>query len=134
MVIPNFDHAHPKMIEIIFTFPEVPPVCKNSVHSISIHSWDTVNFRVLWPDWPHTFLTTPTSKVFDQLMWIEFVSTCKISNYFINLFWRHGWLKKPAMWLAQNILADISGIKFPKYEICGGKQQMVLSFIIKQIQ
>ena len=38
------------------------------------------------------------------------------------------------MWLAQNILADISGIKFPKYEICGGKQQMVLSFIIKQIQ
>ena len=34
----------------------------------SIHSWDTTNFRVLWPDWPHLFLRTPTPKFFDQLL------------------------------------------------------------------
>ena len=32
----------------------------------SIHSWDAVNFRVLWPDWPHPFLPMPTQKYFDQ--------------------------------------------------------------------
>ena len=31
----------------------------------SIFSWDTVNFEVLWPDWPHLFLTMPTQKYFD---------------------------------------------------------------------
>ena len=34
----------------------------------SIHSWDTANFRVLWPDWPHPFLTMPTQKISDQLL------------------------------------------------------------------
>ena len=44
----------------------------------------------------------------------EFVSTCKKSGYFIDLFWRYGWLKNPAIWLAENILAHISGTKiFP---------------------
>ena len=46
----------------------------------SIHSWDTVNFRVMWPDWPYPFLTKSTQKV----KWI---------------------------WLAENILAQISGTK-----------------------
>ena len=32
----------------------------------STHSWDTVNFRVLWPDWAHPFLTMPIQKYFDQ--------------------------------------------------------------------
>ena len=27
--------AHPKIIEIIFSFPEFPPACKKSVHSIN---------------------------------------------------------------------------------------------------
>ena len=37
-----------------------------------------------------------------------------ISGYFIDLSWRCGWLKNPAIWLAENILAHISGTKiFP---------------------
>ena len=45
----------------------------------------------------------------------EFVSKCKKSGYFIDLFWRYGWLKNPAIWLAENILAHISGANtFPK--------------------
>ena len=35
-------------------------------------------------------------------------------GYFNCLFWRHGWLKNPAIWLAENILAHISRTKiFP---------------------
>ena len=34
----------------------------------SIHSWDTVNFRVPWQDWPHWLLAMPTQKNFDQLL------------------------------------------------------------------
>ena len=115
MFIPNFDHAHPKMIEIIFTFPEFHQYAKTRFIP-SIHSWDTVNFRVPWPDWPHTFLTTPTSKVFDQLLiyvnWICInMQNIKLFHWFVLETWL---IKKPAIWLAQNILADISGIKiFP---------------------
>ena len=34
----------------------------------SIHSWDTVNFRVPWLDWPHPLLTMPNHKIFDQYL------------------------------------------------------------------
>ena len=44
----------------------------------------------------------------------EFVSTGKKSGYFIDLFWRYAWLKNPAIWLTENILAHISGTRiFP---------------------
>ena len=29
---------------------------------------ETVNFRVLWPDWSHPFLPMPTKNFFDQLL------------------------------------------------------------------
>ena len=67
MVMFIFDHAHPKTIERTFRFPEFPPACKKSVHSIN-SLFDTVNFRVLWPDWTHPFLTAPIPKLFDQLL------------------------------------------------------------------
>ena len=41
----------------------------------------------------------------------EFISTSKKSGYFIDLFWRSSWLENPAIWLAENILAHISGTK-----------------------
>ena len=60
MATPVFDHAHSKINEITFSFPELAPACKKSVHSS--------HFRVPWLDWPHLFLTIPTHKVFDQLL------------------------------------------------------------------
>ena len=30
------------------------------------------------------------------------------SGYFIDLFLRYGWLKNPAIWFAENIMAHIS--------------------------
>ena len=55
-------------------------------------------------------LTTPVSdhaqlKNFDQLLiYVNFYQHAKKSDYFIDLFWRYGWLN-PAIWLAENILA-----------------------------
>ena len=34
----------------------------------SAHFWDTVNFRVPWPDWSHPFLNMPTPKIFKHLL------------------------------------------------------------------
>ena len=33
------------------------------------------------------------------------------AGYFIDSFWRYGWLKIPAIWLAEKILARILGTK-----------------------
>ena len=41
----------------------------------------------------------------------DFVSTCKKTGYFIDFFWKYGWLKNPAIWLDENIFAHISGNK-----------------------
>ena len=60
-------HAHPKIIEITFGFPEFAPACKISVHSI--YSFLRYSqFKSPWPDWPQPFLTMSTQKVFDQLL------------------------------------------------------------------
>ena len=34
----------------------------------SVHSSDTINFRVQRPDWPHPFLNLPNQKNFNQLL------------------------------------------------------------------
>ena len=49
----------------------------------SIHSWDTVNFRILWPDWSQLFFNHAYPKMFWSIFnSCEFVSTCKKSSYF----------------------------------------------------
>ena len=56
--MPIFDHTHPKIIQITFSFPEFAPACKKSVHSIN------------------SFSTTTTEKFFEQLL-----SLCKLHQY-----------------------------------------------------
>ena len=71
-----------------------------------LESRDQTGQTHFWPSEPKIFWST--------FNLCEFVSTCKKSGYFIDLFWRYGWLKNPAIWLAENILAHISGTKiFP---------------------
>ena len=67
MGTPNSDHAHRKIIEITFSFPEFAPACKISVHSI--HSF----LRYSQSQSPITRLATPIfehaqPKFFDQLL------------------------------------------------------------------
>ena len=73
----------------------------------SVHSWDTINFRVQKPDWPPPFLTMPTQKKFDQLLiFVNYINMQKISLF--HWFALEIWLIKiPAIWLAENILAHI---------------------------
>ena len=84
-----FALAHPKIIDSTFSFPELVPAWKN--HFIpSVHFWDTVSFRVPWPDRPHPFLTNAHPKNF----WTAFnscdhVSTCKKSVYSICSFFNY---------------------------------------------
>ena len=62
------------------------------------------------------------------------MSAHKKSGYFVDLSPRYGWLKNPAIWLAENNLALVSETKFPKYGIFAGTQQTIEIFIIEQIQ
>ena len=66
-----------------------------------------------WNNFLFSWICTTMQKI---IFWptfnlCEFASTCKKSGYFIDLFWRYGWLKNPAIWLAENILAHISGTR-----------------------
>ena len=47
------------------------------MHKIRIHSWDAVDFRVLWPEQPQQFLTTPTPNILQSTFnFLEFASAC----------------------------------------------------------
>ena len=53
----------------------------------------------------------------------------------LNLLWRNSSFRNYAIWLAESILAYISGTRFfPKYRIYAGTQQIINIFIIEQIQ
>ena len=56
-----FDHANPQKIESTFNYPEFVATWRNDLIP-SVHFW------VLWPEWPHPFLTIPTQKIFDQVL------------------------------------------------------------------
>ena len=66
LVTPILDHVHPINFCPAFNFCESVSTCKKSVYSI--HSSNTVNFRLLSHDWPHPFLTMPTPKIFNHLL------------------------------------------------------------------
>ena len=53
----------------------------------------------------------------------------------LNLLWRNSSFRIYAIWLAESILAYISGARFfPKHRICGGTEQTINIFIIEKIQ
>ena len=56
-----------KSLKLVLVFLNLHQHAKNQFIP-STHSWDTVNFRVLWPGWPHPFSTTSHPKYFDQLL------------------------------------------------------------------
>ena len=123
--MPISDHAQPKFIEITFSFPGFAPACKKTLSFIS--SLLRYGQFLIYSPFLNFLRSSPETKlaklIFDHALpktcqstfnFCEFVSTCKKSGYFIDLFWRYGWLKYPAIWLAENILAHISGTKiFP---------------------
>ena len=105
MATTNFDNIHPKIIEITFSFPASTSMQK-------VISFTFLRYSQFWS--PVTRLATPISDyAYPKIFWsnfklCEFDSACEKSGYFIDLFWRSGWLKNPEIWLAENILAHIS--------------------------
>ena len=58
----------------------------------SFHFWDKVNFRILWPDWPHPFLTMSfhSQIFFDQLLiYVNLYQHARNRLFFIDLLWRY---------------------------------------------
>ena len=81
---------------------------------LSIHSWDTVNFSVPWPDKSHPFSDHAHLNIFWSTFNLsKFISTYKKSGYSNDLFWRYGSLKNNATWLAENISVHIRAYSRP---------------------
>ena len=83
------------------------------------HSSDSVNFRVSSHDWPHPFLTTSTPKIFNICYnQLKSVNSWETVNFrvqrpdLLNLLWRNSSFRNYAIWLAESILAYISGTRF----------------------
>ena len=65
-----------------------------------LESRDQTGHSHFWPRQSKTF--------FDQLLiYVNLYQHAKKSGYFTDLFWRYGWLKNIAIWLADNILTHI---------------------------
>ena len=107
-----FDQVHPKIFESTFSFTEFVPACKKSVVP-SVHFWDTANFRVQRPDWPHSFLTIHNHEIFDQLL------------IFVNLY-QHAKNEAVSSIFSGEMVAW-------KIEICAGTRQIIKSFIVEHI-
>ena len=58
-----FDYAHQKIFDQLLIFVNLYQHAKNQFIP-SVHSSDTVNFKVPSHDWPHPVLTMPTPKTF----------------------------------------------------------------------
>ena len=104
------------IINITFSSPEFAAACKISVHSI--------NSFLRYSQF-QTRLTTP---IFDHVLPKNFWSTFmwpRINMQKIRLFYlflvKIWWIKTPAIWLAENILAHISGTKV--FQIIGFVQE-----------
>ena len=94
---------------------------------LSVHSWDTISFRVQRPDWSHPFLTMSNQKVFNQLLLsLNFYQHAKneavwsiCSGEIVDLkILQSDWLR--AFW-------PISQKVFSKYRICAKTQQYKFS-------
>ena len=75
----------------------------------SVYFWDTVSLKFPWPDWPHSFLTMPTQKCFDQLL-IFFNLYQNANNQLFHLFILqiHSFLTKPTPKIFKHILICIN--------------------------
>ena len=101
----------------------------------SVNSWYKVNFRVLWPDWPHPFLTMSTQKKFDELLiYVNLYQHAK--NQAFYWFILKIWLIKKSCNLIgwEHFGAYLRNKNFPKDGICAGTQKIIYVFIIEQIQ
>ena len=89
---------------------------------LSIYSWVPIFYNA------HLKLFWPIFNI------CEFVSTCKKSGYFTDLFWRYGWLKKSCNQIGREQFGPyLRNQSFPKYGICAGTQEIIIFHYINNI-
>ena len=103
MLTPNFQSS--------FNLCEFMPTCKKSVNSINSF-WRYSHFRLHRPDWSHPLFTMPNQKMFDQLLiFVNLYQHAK--NYTVSSICVGEMVDfNPGIWLAETILAYISGTRF----------------------
>ena len=126
MAIPISHHAHPKTIEITFSFPEFAPACKISVHSIysflRYSQFQSPVTRLAMPIFHHVY----PKNFWSTFNLCELVSTCKKSGYF-NWLVLDIWLIKKSCNLIdwEHFGPYLRNKNFPKYGICAGNHQII---------
>ena len=125
LATPIFENAHPINCWSAFNCYDSASTCKNQFIPF-VHSSDRVNFRVPSHDCPNPFWTTPTPKIFNVLLTCmdlyqhakKSVNSWDTVNFrvqrpdLLNLLWRNSPFRNYAIWLADSILAYISGTRF----------------------
>ena len=110
---PFFDPAH------FWPWPhpflgEIVPACKKT--SLFYHISSLLRYSTFYS--PETRLAmlifnhAPLKTFQSTFIFCKFVSTNKKWGCFIDLLWRNAWFKNPVIWMAESILAYISGTKF----------------------
>ena len=104
-----FDHTHSKTIETTFSFPEFAPALKK-ICLLYLCIFQKQSVLEACDQVGHTHFDHAHPKNLRLTFNLcEFLSSYKKPGYFIDLIWRYGSLKNPAIWLSDNILAHISG-------------------------
>ena len=131
MVIPIFDYTH----QPIPAFLNLLEHAKNQFIP-SLHSWDTVNFRVPWPDRPHPFLTMPTQNLFDHILIYVNSYHQHTKNQAVSLIFLEIWLIKNSCNLIgwEHFGPYLRNQNFLKNGICAGTLQKIQVFVIERIQ
>ena len=152
-----FDHTYPKIIEPIFW------ICTTSMQKINLfhlfilevqsifefrdktshtHFWQCQP-KIFWSTFMRICMSMKKIRLYHWLVleiWLikKFCNLIGKSGYFTDSFWRYDWLKNPAIWSAENILAHylqyLRNKNFPKYGICVRTQQIKQILIIEQIR
>ena len=124
LVTPIFNHAHAINFWSAFNVMNLHQHAKNQFTPF-VNSSGRVHFRVPLHDWPHHFWPRQPLKLSTPFNLHEFVPACKKTvNYWdtvnfrvqrpnlLNLLRRNSSFRNYAIWLAESILAYISGTRY----------------------
>ena len=125
-----FHYAHPKIIELTFSFPEIAPVCKKSVHFI----YSFLRCSQFLQTYHTHFL--PCSKkclINFEFMWICInMQNIELFHWFVLEIWL---IKKSCNLIRwENFSPYFMNINFHKNGISAGTQQIIQIFIVEKIQ
>ena len=101
-----FDHGHTHFWVKLYQHAKKPACSISSLLRYSTFYSPETRLAML------IFNHAPLKTFQSTFIFCKFVSTNKKWGCFIDLLWRNAWFKNPVIWMAESILAYISGTKF----------------------